>query len=65
MRGTAARDACRAKTGTLSNVSALAGYCDTRAGGRVAFAFLMNTCIRWTRRRLQDRMTAALARYDG
>jgi serine-type D-Ala-D-Ala carboxypeptidase/endopeptidase (penicillin-binding protein 4) len=65
MRGTAARDACRAKTGTLSNVSALAGYCDTRSGGRVAFAFLMNYVSPWTARRLQDRMTAALARYDG
>ena len=65
MRGTAARDACRAKTGTLSNVSALAGYCDTRSGGRVAFAFLMNSVSTWTARRLQDRMTTALARYEG
>jgi serine-type D-Ala-D-Ala carboxypeptidase/endopeptidase (penicillin-binding protein 4) len=65
MRSTAARDACRAKTGTLSNVSALAGYCDTRSGGRVAFAFLMNSVSPWGARRLQDRMTAALARYDG
>ncbi len=65
MRRTAARDACRAKTGTLSNVSALAGYCDTRSGGRVAFAFLMNYVYPWTARRIQDRMTAALARYDG
>ncbi len=65
MRGTAARDACRAKTGTLSNVSALAGYCDTRGGGRVAFAFLMNSVYPWSARRIQDRMTAALARYDG
>jgi serine-type D-Ala-D-Ala carboxypeptidase/endopeptidase (penicillin-binding protein 4) len=65
MRGSAARDACRAKTGTLSNISALAGYCDTRSGGRVAFAFLMNYVYPWTARRLQDRMTAALARYDG
>ena len=65
MRGTAARDACRAKTGTLSNVSALAGYCDTRSGDRVAFAFLMNYVYPWSARRLQDRMTAVLARYDG
>ena len=65
MRRSAARDVCRAKTGTLSNVSALAGYCDTRSGGRVAFAFLMNYVYPWTARRLQDRMTTALARYDG
>jgi D-alanyl-D-alanine carboxypeptidase/D-alanyl-D-alanine-endopeptidase (penicillin-binding protein 4) len=65
MRRTSARDACRAKTGTLSNVSALAGYCDTRGGDRVAFAFLMNYVYPWTARRIQDRMTVALARYDG
>jgi D-alanyl-D-alanine carboxypeptidase/D-alanyl-D-alanine-endopeptidase (penicillin-binding protein 4) len=65
MRRSAARDVCRAKTGTLSNISALAGYCDTRSGGRVAFAFLMNYVYTPSARRLQDRMTAALARYDG
>jgi D-alanyl-D-alanine carboxypeptidase/D-alanyl-D-alanine-endopeptidase (penicillin-binding protein 4) len=64
MRSTAARDACRAKTGTLSNVSALAGYCETRDGGRMAFAFLMNHVYPWGARRLQDRMAAALARYS-
>jgi serine-type D-Ala-D-Ala carboxypeptidase/endopeptidase (penicillin-binding protein 4) len=65
MRGTAARDNCQAKTGTLSNVSALAGYCRTRDGGRVAFAFLMNYVYPWSARRLQDNMASALARYDG
>jgi D-alanyl-D-alanine carboxypeptidase/D-alanyl-D-alanine-endopeptidase (penicillin-binding protein 4) len=65
MRGSAARDACRAKTGTLSNVSALAGYCETPRGGKIAFAFLMNYVYPWTARRLQDRMTNALARYTG
>jgi D-alanyl-D-alanine carboxypeptidase/D-alanyl-D-alanine-endopeptidase (penicillin-binding protein 4) len=65
MRRSAARDDCRAKTGTLSNISALAGYCETRDGGRVAFAFLMNGVYPTGARRLQDRMAAALARYDG
>jgi D-alanyl-D-alanine carboxypeptidase/D-alanyl-D-alanine-endopeptidase (penicillin-binding protein 4) len=65
MRGNAARDDCRAKTGTLSNVSALAGYCATRDGGQMAFAFLMNGVWPSGARRLQDRMAAALARYDG
>ena len=65
MRGTAARDACRAKTGTLSNVSALAGYCKTRDGGRVAFAFLMNGVYPGSARIHQDRMAAALAGYTG
>ena len=32
MRGTAAQDRCHAKTGTLRDVSALAGYCNTTGG---------------------------------
>src|SRR5205085_12625082 len=43
MRGTIAQDRCHAKTGTLVAVSALAGYCDTTGGHRVAFAILMGT----------------------
>jgi D-alanyl-D-alanine carboxypeptidase/D-alanyl-D-alanine-endopeptidase (penicillin-binding protein 4) len=61
MRATAARGRCQAKTGTLSDVSALAGYCDTTAGRHVAFAFLMNGVNPAGARRLQDRMTAVLA----
>lgn len=63
MRGTVAQDRCRAKTGTLSGVSALAGYCTTSAGADVAFAFLMNSVDPAGARVLQDRMTVALARY--
>ena len=63
MRGTAAQDRCQAKTGTLRDVSALAGYCTTTAGSHVAFAFLMNYSSYVTARRVQDRMTAALAKY--
>jgi D-alanyl-D-alanine carboxypeptidase/D-alanyl-D-alanine-endopeptidase (penicillin-binding protein 4) len=65
MRGTAAQDRCRAKTGTLRDVSALAGYCDTSTGAHVAFAFLMNRVAPWWARIRQDRMTAVLARYSG
>ena len=63
MRGTAAQDRCRAKTGTLRDVSALAGYCTTTGGGQVAFAFLMNYINPWSARALQDRMAVALATY--
>ena len=63
MRGGAAQDRCRAKTGTLRDVSALAGYCTTRSGANVAFAFLMNYVSPYGARILQDRMTNALARY--
>ena len=64
MRGTAAQDRCHAKTGTLHDVSALAGFCNTTGGERVAFAFLMNRVYPRGARVLQDRMTVALARYD-
>jgi serine-type D-Ala-D-Ala carboxypeptidase/endopeptidase (penicillin-binding protein 4) len=64
MRGTAAQDRCHAKTGTLHDVSALAGFCNTTGGERVAFAFLMNRVNPSGARALQDRMTVALARYD-
>jgi serine-type D-Ala-D-Ala carboxypeptidase/endopeptidase (penicillin-binding protein 4) len=64
MRGTAAQGRCHAKTGTLHDVSSLAGYCTTTSGSHVAFAFLMNSTSYFSARRLQDRMTAALARYS-
>jgi serine-type D-Ala-D-Ala carboxypeptidase/endopeptidase (penicillin-binding protein 4) len=63
LRHDAARGRCHAKTGTLSDVSALAGFCDTTRGRRVAFALMMNrTSTYWARIR-QDRMIAALARF--
>jgi len=65
MRGTAAQDRCQAKTGTLHDVSALAGYCTTSNGRKIAFAYLMNRVWPAPARALQDRMTAALARYTG
>lgn len=64
MRGTPAQDRCHAKTGTLRDVSALAGFCNTLGGERVAFAFLMNGVYPASARAVQDRMTVALARYD-
>jgi D-alanyl-D-alanine carboxypeptidase/D-alanyl-D-alanine-endopeptidase (penicillin-binding protein 4) len=64
MRGTAAQDRCHAKTGTLHDVSTLAGYCTTLSGRRVAFAFMMNSTTTWRAHPVQDAMTAALARLD-
>jgi D-alanyl-D-alanine carboxypeptidase/D-alanyl-D-alanine-endopeptidase (penicillin-binding protein 4) len=64
MRGTAAQDRCHTKTGTLHDVSALAGFCNSTGGERVAFALLMNRVNPSAARTLQDRMTVALARYD-
>jgi D-alanyl-D-alanine carboxypeptidase/D-alanyl-D-alanine-endopeptidase (penicillin-binding protein 4) len=65
MRGTAASGRCRAKTGTLSGVSALAGYCKTRSGRRAVFALLMNRVNLYAARRAQDRIAAAIAAYSG
>src|SRR3954454_21441786 len=42
MRGTPAAGRCKAKTGTLNAVSALAGYCPSLDGHTIAFAFLMS-----------------------
>jgi serine-type D-Ala-D-Ala carboxypeptidase/endopeptidase (penicillin-binding protein 4) len=60
MRGTAAAGRCQAKTGTLSNVSALAGYCRAASGHDVVFALLMNNVGLGTARAQQDRFAAAL-----
>jgi serine-type D-Ala-D-Ala carboxypeptidase/endopeptidase (penicillin-binding protein 4) len=65
MRGTAAQDRCHTKTGTLHDVSSLAGYCTTVGGDRLAFAFLMNYVYPLGAHVLQDKMTVALARYTG
>lgn len=42
MRGTAAYGRCRTKTGTLTGVSALSGYCFNRSGRTMVFSILMN-----------------------
>jgi len=63
MRKSPARGRCRAKTGTVSGVSNLAGYCTSRSGARVAFAFLMSGVSVYTAHPLQDRMAGVLARY--
>ncbi len=64
MRSSAARDRCRAKTGTLRDVSNLAGFCETRHGDVVVFAILMNGVFPTSARILQDRMLGTLVRYD-
>jgi D-alanyl-D-alanine carboxypeptidase/D-alanyl-D-alanine-endopeptidase (penicillin-binding protein 4) len=62
MRGTAAEGNCETKTGTLSDASALSGYC--QAGPHtIAFSILMNSVNVDAARRAQDRIAAAIARY--
>jgi serine-type D-Ala-D-Ala carboxypeptidase/endopeptidase (penicillin-binding protein 4) len=64
MRGTAAAGRCRAKTGTLTGVSTLSGYCFNRSGKVMVFSILMNGVRDLSlAHRLQDQMAALIARY--
>jgi D-alanyl-D-alanine carboxypeptidase/D-alanyl-D-alanine-endopeptidase (penicillin-binding protein 4) len=65
MRHGRARGRCHAKTGTLTGVSALSGYCRTRGGRTVVFSILMNRVNVTGARRIQDRMAQALAGWRG
>jgi serine-type D-Ala-D-Ala carboxypeptidase/endopeptidase (penicillin-binding protein 4) len=65
MRGTVAQGRCRGKSGTLSDVSNLVGYCLARDGHMLAFAFLMNSVDPNSAHPVQDKMAVALAKYDG
>jgi D-alanyl-D-alanine carboxypeptidase/D-alanyl-D-alanine-endopeptidase (penicillin-binding protein 4) len=64
MRRGRARGRCHGKTGTLSNVSALSGYCEARSGDTYAYSILMNGVYPTGARRLQDRMLQAIAAED-
>lgn len=63
MGGTVAAGRCRGKTGTISGVSNLSGYC--RSGhGLVAFSLLMNGVGDLAgAHSIQDKMTVQIARY--
>jgi D-alanyl-D-alanine carboxypeptidase/D-alanyl-D-alanine-endopeptidase (penicillin-binding protein 4) len=63
MRGTPASGRCQAKTGTLVGVSNLAGYCQSRSGDILAFAFFTDGIETERAHTIQDAMAIALARY--
>jgi D-alanyl-D-alanine carboxypeptidase/D-alanyl-D-alanine-endopeptidase (penicillin-binding protein 4) len=66
MLGTRAVNNCRGKTGTLSDVANLVGYCTARNGDTLAFAFMLNSIASSEYGHLMEaRMGAALANYDG
>jgi serine-type D-Ala-D-Ala carboxypeptidase/endopeptidase (penicillin-binding protein 4) len=61
MRSGPALGHCRGKTGTLSDVSAVSGYCRARSGDSYVFSILMNGVDPYGARAIQDRMLQALA----
>lgn len=66
MRGTRAQGNCAGKTGTLTDVANLAGYCTARDGHSLAFAFLMNRLSNPdTGHAVEAKMAVALANYTG
>jgi D-alanyl-D-alanine carboxypeptidase/D-alanyl-D-alanine-endopeptidase (penicillin-binding protein 4) len=64
MHGTAAYGRCRTKTGTLTGVSNLSGYCFDKSGRTMVFSVLMNGVGNLTLAHLdQDRIAGAVAGY--
>ncbi|HET8814793.1 MAG TPA: D-alanyl-D-alanine carboxypeptidase [Solirubrobacterales bacterium] len=64
MGGTAAYGRCRVKTGTISGVSNLSGYCFNRSGRVMAFSILMSGVSSLYLAHLsQDRIAGAIAGY--
>ncbi|HXS47863.1 MAG TPA: D-alanyl-D-alanine carboxypeptidase/D-alanyl-D-alanine-endopeptidase [Solirubrobacterales bacterium] len=62
--GTAAFGRCRTKTGTLTGVSALSGYCFNRSGKTMIFSILMGSVADLGLAHYeQDRIAAAIASY--
>ncbi len=63
LRHTSAAGHCQGKTGTLTGVSNLVGYCETAGGHELAFAIFTDGIATESAHLFQDRMTAAIAGY--
>ena len=64
MSGTAAYGRCRVKTGTLTGVSNLSGYCFNKSGRIMVFSVLMNGVSNLSLAHLdQDRIAGTVASY--
>ena len=61
MRGGAAQGRCRGKTGTISGVTSVSGYCTARSGQIYVYSILMNGVNASGGRAIQDRMLNAIA----
>lgn len=65
MEDTPAAGRLRAKTGTLRNASALAGYVYAANGEELAFSIIVNDAWRiHSARRIQDEIGARLAEFS-
>jgi len=62
--GTPAQGHCIAKTGTLDNVTNLAGYCHSAGHQLVAFALFVDGPANWQGIELESKMVADIARRD-
>jgi D-alanyl-D-alanine carboxypeptidase/D-alanyl-D-alanine-endopeptidase (penicillin-binding protein 4) len=60
---TAAENHCVAKTGTLDNVTNLAGYCHARGGLTLAFALMIDGPANYLAYPMLSRVVATIARY--
>lgn len=63
MRGTAATGRCQGKTGTLTGVSNLVGYCNALDGHLLAFAIFTDGISTTAAHVIQDRMATSVAGY--
>jgi serine-type D-Ala-D-Ala carboxypeptidase/endopeptidase (penicillin-binding protein 4) len=64
MCSTDAAGHCHAKTGTLTDVSALSGYCEAADHHLIAFSLLMNDVNIYNAHAHQDRIASLIARYE-
>ncbi len=63
MRGTRAAGNCQGKTGTLTGVSNLVGYCQAADGHTLAFAIFTDDIPTETAHTFQDHMAITVADY--
>jgi D-alanyl-D-alanine carboxypeptidase/D-alanyl-D-alanine-endopeptidase (penicillin-binding protein 4) len=63
MRHTTAAGNCQAKTGTLSDVSALSGYCTVAGGGTIVFSMIENRVCGECVKPVEDHIAEDIARY--
>jgi D-alanyl-D-alanine carboxypeptidase/D-alanyl-D-alanine-endopeptidase (penicillin-binding protein 4) len=61
--GTPAQGKCIAKTGTLNNVTNLAGYCTARDHHTLAFAVMIDGPANWAAYPMLSQVVAAVAKY--